>query len=585
MDNDNQSVKSSKRNNLVRVLIRRHFKIMAVVLASVVLFTFLVFSYMYETIIFRPILKMTISEVELYLDQWRRTIEAFNLTYTPFTRDLLSAVHSELKDNPSISGVEISGIIKQRLRYYRPDFIKSIDWYIISPDGVVERTSYQPDLGLNLAKVIPTYWNRRVKSIKVGVPTVYPISFEVNTGKPRMFGYEKLYNGWILEIGVALDKAIISDLWKGLQNIRKSSKFVESVATYGITFVSFPPGGIRVTPRDKKYFKQIENNLPFTLPLGDGRYVVYENWIPEECLSNPEQKRVCMTFRTKVVLDLSNIEKFKKLFPLMFVFIVIIAVALEFFAEVRTYKQVSKALNRLVERIREFRENPLAGKRDPQQLSPLQISEILELGEAFEDMENEISEQMLSQQLKASILEKDVKALSERGEELEREAYTDSLTGLSNRRAFLSSLDDVIKKGFSENKTLVLCFMDLDGLKFVNDNYGHLVGDMVLKAFGTLIKENFRDEDIKARIGGDEFAVVIYDQELQSAEKAMVRLQDKLEELVLPGYPDLKLRFSYGLALWNPEDSTPIENLVESADLQMYGRKRAKKFHHNAGDL
>jgi diguanylate cyclase (GGDEF)-like protein len=160
-----------------------------------------------------------------------------------------------------------------------------------------------------------------------------------------------------------------------------------------------------------------------------------------------------------------------------------------------------------------------------------------------------------------------------RSRELESQANTDPLTGLGNLRALqrqLASLVDVHKRYLHP---FGLLLMDIDGLKRINDSYGHQAGDRVLMQVAMSLRRSIRSVDTAARMGGDEFCVLLPQQDLKSAAKLAARLATAVEEEVAsPGDPPVTL--SIGVAA-SPEHGDDAEALIDTADRAMYRAKAA----------
>jgi diguanylate cyclase (GGDEF)-like protein len=160
-----------------------------------------------------------------------------------------------------------------------------------------------------------------------------------------------------------------------------------------------------------------------------------------------------------------------------------------------------------------------------------------------------------------------------RSRELESQANTDPLTGLGNLRALQRQLANLIDNYKRYTHPFGLLLMDIDGLKRINDSHGHQAGDRVLMQVGMSLRRSIRSVDTAARIGGDEFCVLLPQQDLKSAAKLAARLATAIEEEVAaPGEPSVSV--SIGVAS-SPEHGDDPETLVDTADRAMYRAKAA----------
>ena len=162
--------------------------------------------------------------------------------------------------------------------------------------------------------------------------------------------------------------------------------------------------------------------------------------------------------------------------------------------------------------------------------------------------------------------------------ESEREAVTDSLTGLSNRRHLLERLSAAIAEAESGGGQLALLLIDLDGFKELNDTLGHYAGDEVLRQIGPRLSALLRREDTLARLGGDEFAVALSPGDEASASVAALRLRTALERLFEVGDIAVHVDASVGIALF-PDHARDALGLLQRADVAMYQAKRMRTGH------
>lgn len=150
----------------------------------------------------------------------------------------------------------------------------------------------------------------------------------------------------------------------------------------------------------------------------------------------------------------------------------------------------------------------------------------------------------------------------------------DGLTGLGNRTLFDDSLRRALARRSRENDDLALLFIDIDGFKYINDTYGHLVGDELLKSIAGRLESCFRETDIVCRNGGDEFVVIL---EKAGSQEHASPISGKVLKSLCNSYQinghTLKIGASIGVAFC-PTDTTNAEDLVARADERMYLAKR-----------
>lgn len=157
-------------------------------------------------------------------------------------------------------------------------------------------------------------------------------------------------------------------------------------------------------------------------------------------------------------------------------------------------------------------------------------------------------------------------------------ALSDELTGLNNRRGFKALTEQLLKSACRLKKEVFLLFVDLDGMKMVNDVCGHLQGDRLLRDAANLLVQVFRESDVLARIGGDEFAVFGLIEEQPRFVLPLERLAKEVRQFNdrNDNRPYI-LSLSVGLATLRPGATDTIDQLIALADAKMYESKRKKK--------
>ncbi|WCB91591.1 hypothetical protein DSM104299_00263 [Baekduia alba] len=166
-------------------------------------------------------------------------------------------------------------------------------------------------------------------------------------------------------------------------------------------------------------------------------------------------------------------------------------------------------------------------------------------------------------------------------ETVNRQAVTDELTGLSNRRRFQETMSAEVERSKRFGTELGLVMLDIDDFKSVNDSYGHQQGDLVLREVAKILRASSREIDEPARYGGEELAVVLPGTDLQGAHQLAERVREGVESLRLPILGDddaepLRVTASFGAAAL-PASAEDVRGLVAAADEALYQAKRAGK--------
>ncbi len=166
---------------------------------------------------------------------------------------------------------------------------------------------------------------------------------------------------------------------------------------------------------------------------------------------------------------------------------------------------------------------------------------------------------------------------SEMQQKLREYALTDSLTKIYNRRFGLRMLDRLTKECRRLGARLTVFMIDLDGLKRINDRYGHKAGDEVIFQVATALRDGLREVDVVARFGGDEFLVIQPFTMIENGRKGIERVREQLLGGGLKKYAEANVGFSAGGAEFDPRESPSITQLLDAADKAMYEEKRRKR--------
>ena len=156
-------------------------------------------------------------------------------------------------------------------------------------------------------------------------------------------------------------------------------------------------------------------------------------------------------------------------------------------------------------------------------------------------------------------------------------SLTDELTGLYNRRGFLMLAEQQLRMAARTKHRMYLVFVDLDGMKWINDTLGHQEGDRAIREAAALLKHTYRESDIIARIGGDEFAVLVSEGRKDDAAVLTVRLEKNLAQRQAKPDQSFTLSLSIGIVTCDAENPCSLDTLLDQADREMYEQKQRKK--------
>jgi diguanylate cyclase (GGDEF)-like protein len=167
------------------------------------------------------------------------------------------------------------------------------------------------------------------------------------------------------------------------------------------------------------------------------------------------------------------------------------------------------------------------------------------------------------------------KELTEQKDLLAYKANHDELTNLPNRALFNDRLSVAMSKANRNKSSIAVFFLDIDFFKQINDKYGHDVGDVILQRFAKRLKESLRAADTLARIGGDEFMIILEEnKDLTTSKIVANKIITAMQESIVLGDSSLNVSTSIGIAIY-PQDAKSAEDLVKHADMAMYKAKEA----------
>jgi diguanylate cyclase (GGDEF)-like protein len=194
---------------------------------------------------------------------------------------------------------------------------------------------------------------------------------------------------------------------------------------------------------------------------------------------------------------------------------------------------------------------------------------------AAEALRSGVQDYIIKGTTTAADLDRRLRYAIERGHSLTRlvlEAHHDPLTGLATRQAFLQHAEHAIGRAVRKSTPVTVLYLDLDGFKTINDEHGHNAGDSVLREVGKRLRRIARSHDLVARMGGDEFTVLLEDVDTPEAAAIAQRIIDALSRPLALGDRTLTITPSIGLALVPPEGCS-VQTLVHAADQAMFQSK------------
>jgi diguanylate cyclase (GGDEF)-like protein/PAS domain S-box-containing protein len=172
------------------------------------------------------------------------------------------------------------------------------------------------------------------------------------------------------------------------------------------------------------------------------------------------------------------------------------------------------------------------------------------------------------------IVSRDITERKLQEERLKDLAILDELTGLYNRRGFMALANQHLKQAKRAKRRALIIFADLNGLKRINDTHGHADGDRALIAAADVFNRTFRDSDVVARVGGDEFAILAVEADSHQVDNIRSRLQQALDIANRGNLHPFQLSVSIGVVSFDPDQHNTVEELMDLADREMYAHKR-----------
>lgn len=187
---------------------------------------------------------------------------------------------------------------------------------------------------------------------------------------------------------------------------------------------------------------------------------------------------------------------------------------------------------------------------------------------------------------KNTVLKQEIESLSVKfdfdehtNRRLEGYANTDELTGLYNRRKGIELIREQVDQVATLEDPMLIAFIDIDDLKMINDTFGHIEGDVLLRSVATIIRDSLAREDIICRYGGDEFLVALPGACMKDMSGIKARLEAAISNYNTHSLKSYAINVSIGFSECNVQSFRNIEELIQEADDRMYASKRTKKLH------
>lgn len=171
----------------------------------------------------------------------------------------------------------------------------------------------------------------------------------------------------------------------------------------------------------------------------------------------------------------------------------------------------------------------------------------------------------------------DITQMKKMEEDLTQHASTDVLTGILNRRSGIALMHSALSQTHVEHRESIICFVDLNNLKAVNDHYGHQAGDDMIKDFCAVVKQQLSPEDVFFRYGGDEFIILFYQKGLQEAQRIWDAIQHAAEAYNRTSGKPYSLSASHGYYPYDPSRNVSLDEIIHLADQEMYKEKLRMK--------
>jgi diguanylate cyclase (GGDEF)-like protein len=511
-----------------------------------------------SNILFKNIYDSTIqnsvhSISELYNENMKY-FEYFSSKYQDIVSEILDESYKNYINNiPFSSNLTIENFRKIGI-------FKNVDYYIINKNGIIIETSYDKDLGLNLANRVPNYWKKLNEELNKNNKYIEGISYEIKTNNPRIYGYLRMEDGNIFEIGILIDERAMPNFPKTVSSLNLN--FIKSIYTYNISFIPYSFEFPLLDEEDKNIFNSLEISKgeikTYTLrenSNGKESYV-YIKWVPDKV----NNKEFNFTVLTKISIDLSSIVILKN--SIIFIFIVLI-----FFVIFSLALYLNYMTNRIEKPIMKLINNIESGKVDAD--AETNILEIDTLIKYYSHLLNTLVEKLKEEESDYLELKEKLQMIEKEKDLLYEMALKDDLTKLFNKKGSVQ----IIQKLVLNKESFSVIYLDIDNYNNILEKLGQNEANDAILSLVEIMKTIFRDRDFIFRVDENEFLILLRFVNLSIAQKILKRFVDALKKFNITSDKPYKISVSYGIIEYKGQN---IEDLYNEARNKMEMMKMKK---------
>lgn len=453
--------------------------------------------------------------------------------------------------------------------------------YLIDASGTVVSTTFRPDLNFNLMTISDAMANRLRAMYGAGKVFTDRMTLSTQTGILNAYAYySPPGTDYIVEVSVNMrhfirrtrGQAYLEFLFYGffLEPIRSNASVLELdlFMFNDLAAWSFTREGQTLEPaiRDK-----LRAQGELRVQQGD-RLTVYSRFTP-----NIKEGFFTQELCTKTTYDISELDNIPRRIAFFSVLALLVIIPLVYWIATRVLQlRIINPLAHVLHTLERVGEGDYTtGMANPES----SVEEVRRISAATDRMRQEIrqrQQELIEHQntLEQRIVER-TQELIQAKQQAELLARTDPLTGLYNRRAFFELGERALQQAVRYQRPLSLLLLDIDHFKRINDQWGHPTGDLALQRVAQVVRDSLREVDIPARMGGEEFAVLLPETGRLEAIKLAERLRASIEGILFNVADGTHpITASIGVSS-NQEAQCPLEKLLQDADLALYQAKAA----------